>query len=71
MAFRCCTFTGLLNTLGLAEVRAIHEYLSSNTAALARQPTNLNQLAESVNLHRKLLDEKKKFAARFDPVRHA
>ncbi len=39
--------------------------------ALAVVPLSMDQLAELVNLHRRLLDERKKTEARFEPLRCA
>lgn len=57
-------FTGLLHQLAAKELNSIHEYFVSNTQALAVAPVNLDQLAESVNLQKKLVSEKKSIAAR-------
>lgn len=51
-------FTGLLNANAHAELKQIHEMFETNKKALAKQPLNLDMLAESVNLLRKLVDEK-------------
>ena len=61
-------FTGLLNSIALRELRALHEYFESNTAALRRPPSNLDTLAEAVQLHRKLTLDKPAIQARFDPL---
>jgi hypothetical protein len=62
-------FTGLLNQLALHEARAIHEYMHSTSGSLARVPTTLEQLADAVNLHKRAVEDKKKFESRFDPLR--
>lgn len=61
-------FTGLLNTIALKELQALHEYFQSNTAALRRPPTDLDKLAEAVQLHRKLTLDKPSIQARFGPL---
>ncbi|CAD7695690.1 unnamed protein product, partial [Ostreobium quekettii] len=62
-------FTGLLHSLADTELNAIHDYFRSSTEALARSPTNLDQLAEGVNLQRRLVEEKHSVTARFEPLR--
>ena len=61
-------FTGLLNSIALRELHALHEYFESNSAALRRPPSNLDTLAEAVQLHRKLTLDKPAIQARFDPL---
>lgn len=61
-------FTGLLNSIALKELHALHEYFESNSAALRRPPTNLDTLAEAVQLHRKLTLDKPAIQARFQPL---
>lgn len=61
-------FTGLLNSIALKELQALHEYFETNSAALRRQPTNLDTLAEAVQLHRKLTLDKPAIQARFEPL---
>ncbi|WIA13292.1 hypothetical protein OEZ85_006876 [Tetradesmus obliquus] len=61
--------TGLLNNLAAAELRSLHEYFKSNLEALSKTSQDLEQLAEAVGLHRRLVEEKGKTAARFDPLR--
>ena len=38
--------------------------------SLAHQPVSLDELADVVNLHKKLLEEKKSSEARFEPLRY-
>lgn len=64
-------FTGLLNQLAAQELSALHDHFQQNAAALAVVPLNMDQLAEVVNLHRRLADEKKKTEMRFEPLRYA
>ena len=61
-------FTGLLNSIALKELQALHEYFETNSAALRRPPTNLDTLAETVQLHRKLALDKPAIQARFEPL---
>lgn len=61
-------FTGLLNQLAAAELQELHDYFMKNTRALQRTPGNLDQLAENVNLQRKLVSEKESIEARFEPL---
>ncbi len=61
-------FTGLLNSIALKELEALHEYFQSNMAALRRPPTTLDKLAEAVQLHRKLTLDKAAIQARFEPL---
>lgn len=61
-------FTGLLNSIAAAELKDLHEYFMRNTRALQRTPGNLDQLAESVNLQRRLVAEKEATEARFEPL---
>lgn len=62
-------FTGLLHRLADTELKSIHEYFRKNAEALSSSPTNLDQLAEGVNLQRKLIDEKRQMTSRFEPLR--
>jgi len=62
-------FTGLLNSLAATELNAIHEHFTSSAQQLAAHPTTMDQLANLVNLHARLLDERKKMEARFEPLR--
>lgn len=57
-------FTGLLHQLASNELKSLHKYFSSNAEALAVPPSNLDQLAESVNLHRAIVGEKRKISQR-------
>lgn len=61
-------FTGLLNSIALKELQALHECFENNSAALRRPPTNLDTLAEAVQLHRKLTLDKPAIQARFEPL---
>lgn len=61
-------FTGLLNSIALKELQALLDYFQTNTAALRQPPTNLDQLAEAVQLHKKLTQEKASIQARFEPL---
>ena len=62
-------FTGLLVSLAAAELRSLHDYFKASKESLALQPSNLDQLAEVVNTHKRLVEEKPKCAARFEPLR--
>ncbi|KAK9823872.1 hypothetical protein WJX72_006072 [[Myrmecia] bisecta] len=62
-------FTGLLNAIALRELNALHEYFKTNTAALKRVPTDLERLAEAVQLQRRLVAEKPAIEGRFEPLR--
>jgi dynein heavy chain len=44
-------------------------YNRSNLEALSKTSQDLEQLAEAVGLHRRLVEEKGKTAARFEPLR--
>jgi dynein heavy chain len=59
----------LLNQLAANELRALHDYFKSNIEALKQPVGNLDQLAEAVSLHKRLLEDKPKTAARFEPLR--
>lgn len=61
-------FTGLLNSIALKELQALHDYFQTNTAALRQSPTTLDMLAEAVQLHKKLSQEKPAIQARFEPL---
>ena len=61
-------FTGLLNNMALQELNNLFHYFASNTAILSEPPANLDQLAENVNLHKRLISEKHDTEARFQPV---
>jgi hypothetical protein len=41
----------------------------SSLDAISKQPQDLEQLADAVALHKRLLEDKAKTAARFDPLR--
>eukprot|EP00798_Chlamydomonas_sp_ICE-L_P021926 gene21926-28972_t len=62
-------FTGLLNSLANTELLSLHNYFETCSEQLSRVPVNLDQLAELVNLQRKLVDEKAQVQARFEPLR--
>ena len=49
-------FTGLLNSLAHQELRKIHDIFISNTELLNREVRDLDQLAESVTLLRKMVE---------------
>ena len=61
-------FTGLLNSIALKELQALHDYFQTNMAALRQPPTNLDMLAEAVQLHKKLSHERPAIQARFEPL---
>ncbi|KAG1668463.1 hypothetical protein FOA52_005236 [Chlamydomonas sp. UWO 241] len=62
-------FTGLLGSLAAAELASLHGYFKANRDALTVVPASLDQLAEVVNLHKRLVDERKATEARFEPLR--
>ena len=62
-------FTGLLLSMAAAELRSLHDFFKESREQLAIVPSNLDQLAEVVNLQRRLVDEKRKVEARFEPLR--
>ena len=62
-------FTGLLINLASAELRSLHDYFSSSKEQLSVQPSSLDQLADVVNLHKRLVEEKSNTVARFEPLR--
>jgi dynein heavy chain len=59
----------LLNQIADRELRALHDYFRTNLEGLRHPVTNLDQLAEAVNLNRRLLEEKARTAGRFEPLR--
>ena len=61
-------FTGLLNANANAELKALHESFETSKKALARQPLNLDMLADSVNLLKRLQGEREATEARFEPL---
>ena len=62
-------FTGLLNTTALTELNDLYHYFDSNSAILSEPPKNLEQLADNVNLHKRLIAEKDDTEARFQPMK--
>ena len=62
-------FTGLLNNIAQAELKSMQDYFEGHKTSLAKQPLNLDMLAESVNLLRRLIEEKPQVEARFEPLR--
>ena len=62
-------FTGLLITLAAAELCSLHEYFKASKEQLSVQPSSLDQLADVVNLHKRLVEEKGRTFSRFDPLR--
>lgn len=62
-------FTGLLNSLASTELSALHDYFKASKESLSHAPSSLDQLAEIVNLHKRLVEEKSATVARFDPLR--
>lgn len=62
-------FTALLSSMAMSELRSLHDYFQSSRDALSQSPSSLDQLAEVVNLHKKLYEEKKRTEARFEPLR--
>jgi dynein heavy chain len=51
-----------------AELESLQSYFASNTAALSAPPVNLDVLAESVNLWKKLVEERASVEAHFEPL---
>lgn len=62
-------FTGLLNSLANSELSSLNEYFRSNREQLSVVPSSLDELAEVVNLHKRLVDERVATEARFEPLR--
>ena len=61
-------FTGLLNATASAELNDLYKYFKSHSAALAEPPKNLEQLADNVNLLKRLIAEKEETKDRFLPM---
>ncbi|CAG9464381.1 unnamed protein product [Pedinophyceae sp. YPF-701] len=62
-------FTGLLHDISSTELNNLFSYFRDNKAKLAQQPANLDELASSVTLQRKLAAERESTEARFQPLR--
>ncbi len=63
--------TGLLNQLAAAELAALQDYCEGNASALQRQPSSVEQLADSVTLLGRLREERGALEARSAPLRCA
>ena len=61
-------FTTLLHGNAVAELNDLKELFSSNTKKLANTPKNLEQLADSINLCKRLQADCDSIVARFDPL---
>ena len=61
-------FTALLNQLARDELEEIDRYFKENTKLLERQPTNLDELAENVNLQKSLMEAREETEKRFQPL---
>ena len=61
-------FTGLLNSLAKTELLDVLNYFQTNTETLENPPSNLDMLAESVKLHRSIVEEEADIKARFAPL---
>ena len=62
-------FTGLLIGLAATELRSLHDFFKTSKEQLSIQPSSLDQLADVVNLHKRLVEEKAITMARFEPLR--
>ena len=60
--------TGILNDNARAELESIVNMFKENTEILSSKPTNLDELANKVNLLKSLQGSKEETAARFGPV---
>ena len=58
----------LLNELARSELQSLHDYFKSNTEALKKPVMSLDMLADSVNLLRRLKDEKAQVYSTFAPI---
>lgn len=58
-----------MELLQVANCTAVDALPRTHLESLGKAPQNLDQLAEAVQLHKRLLDEKAKTMARFDPLR--
>ena len=61
--------TSLLHRTARAELESIHTYFAAHSQALSQEPTTLDALSASVQLHRQLTEEQRETEARFDPVK--
>jgi hypothetical protein len=62
-------FTALLNSMARRELEALHSYFSTHKAALRQTPQTLEELAEAVKLQDRLVAERDRTLARFEPLR--
>ena len=60
--------TQLLNNMALEELKSVHDYFKQNTEALKKPVLSLDMLADSVNLQRKLMNEKSEIHESFAPI---
>lgn len=63
-------FSLLLHELASAELADLYAHFASNAAALRAQPGNLEELAQTVALQKRLDSERSTLAARFEPLNH-
>ena len=61
-------YTSLLHGNAFNELKELREIFSDNTVRLAKVPTSLEELADSINHCRKLQSEKESISARFEPL---
>lgn len=63
-------FTLLLHEVATEEINSLYHYFSSNTASLRVTPSNLDELAQVVNLQKQLDSERKSVQTRFEPLKN-
>ncbi len=56
-------------SLASTELSALHDYFKASKESLSHAPSSLDQLADVVNLHKRLVEEKAATVSRFDPLR--
>lgn len=61
-------YTSLLHGNALNELKELREIFSDNTTRLAKVPTTLEELADSINHCKKLQAEKESILGRFEPL---
>ncbi|EFJ08553.1 hypothetical protein SELMODRAFT_185288 [Selaginella moellendorffii] len=61
-------FTTLLNTIAKTELESIYAYMEKNKQQLKRKPETLDQLTETVNEWRAVVDERSAMEAKFTPI---
>ena len=62
-------FTGLLHETAASDLRGLYEYFDGAAKELEAPPAVLNELADKVNMHKRVSAEKETTAARFAPVK--